>query len=184
MTVHQLKVTLADVRPVVWRRLQVRSETTLAELHRVLQVAMGWEDYHMHAFHRGWGQYGGSQGGDSSPESVSLAAVLPEVGDEMIYQYDFGDDWEHVVEVEKILTGTRSDTPYPRCIAGRRACPPEDVGGPPGYADMLRALRARKGPRYQEIREWLPRGRFDPEAFDLDAVNADLRQLGAVTAGG
>lgn len=176
MTVHQLRVTLDEVEPVVWRRVKVSSQTTLAQLHQVLQVAMGWQDLHLHAFHVGWDRYGGM---DGRGEDATLAQVLPQAGGVMGYQYDFGDDWQHVVEVEKVLTRVRAGTVLPCCTAGRRACPPEDVGGPPGYAAMLSALRSRKGWRYQQAREQLGRSRFDVEAFDLAEVNAELAALAA-----
>jgi len=158
---------------MVWRRLQVHSDTSLTQLHEVLQIAMGWENYHLHAFESGGERYG--SGGNGSPEDISLGLVLPAIGDTMIYQYDFGDDWLHFVQVEKILT--RTQAALPRCTAGRRTCPPEDVGGPPGFDDMLRALRARKGYRYHEIKEWLGTSRFDVDGFDLAAVNARLAKL-------
>jgi hypothetical protein len=171
---HQLKVTLVGYTPTIWRRLQVGSATTLAELHEVLQIAMGWENLHLHAFEAGWDRYDGSGSGEAR---ATLAEVLPNVGSSMVYVYDFGDDWRHLIGVERVLVrGHLTDT-YPRCIAGGRACPPEDSGGPWSYADMLKALRARKGPRYHEIKEGLPR-RFDPEAFDLSAVNDELARLG------
>lgn len=131
---------------------------------------MGWEDYHLHAFEIGWDRYGGGEGRDETV--VTLADVLPRPGGSMLYTYDFGDNWHHVVEVEKIHRPGPGAT-YPRCSAGRRACPPEDCGGPPGYYDMLRALRARKGLRYREIREWLS-GPYDPAAFDVADVNERL----------
>lgn len=176
VTVHQLRVTLDEVEPVVWRRVKVASSTTLAQLHQVLQAAMGWQDLHLHAFHVGWDRYGGM---DGDGESATLAQVLPRAGAVMGYVYDFGDDWQHVVEVEKVLTRVRAGTVLPCCTAGRRACPPEDVGGPPGYAAMLSALRSRKGWRYHQAREQLGRSRFDVEAFDLTEANTELARLAA-----
>ncbi len=172
MSVHQLKVTLADITPPIWRRLQVRSDTTLATLHELLQIAMGWEDYHLHAFGNG---FGNAYGEDINESTVALNEFAG-VGDHLSYTYDFGDTWEHDILVEKILTRPRPGTVYPRCTGGRRACPPEDCGGPPGYVAMLRALRARKGARYREIKEWLA-GPYDPEAFDLAEVNEQLAKL-------
>lgn len=105
---------------------------------------------------------------------VTVGEVLPKQGDRMIYMYDFGDCWHHIIDVEKIHR-PHPGTTYPRCSAGRRACPPEDAGGAYGYADMLKALRARKGSRYREIKEWLS-GPYDPEAFDLTTINAALAE--------
>ena len=173
MSIHQLKVTLATIAPPIWRRLHVCSEATLAELHLVLQNAMGWEDYHLHFFEVGWTRYGGGEGRDET--AVTLGGVLPREGDRMMYRYDFGDNWDHIIDVQKIHR-PHSGTTYPRCSAGRRACPPEDCGGPYGYVDTLKALRARKGPRYREIRESL-NGSYNPEAFDLPTVNKELAEL-------
>lgn len=128
---------------------------------------MGWEGYHLHCFEVGWDRYGDGEG--RSEKAVTLGTVLPMVRGSMRYTYDFGDDWHHVIDVEKIHRPGPGIT-YPRCTAGRRACPPEDCGGPSGYVDMLKALRARKGVRYHEIKEWLS-GPYDPAAFDLAEVN-------------
>jgi hypothetical protein len=142
VSIHQLKVTLATITPLIWRRLHVRSDATLAELHQVLQSAMGWENYHLHAFEVGWNRYGGGEGRDET--AATLAGVLPKEGDGMIYTYDFGDEWQHVIDAREDPSAPPRHS-VPRCSAGRRARPPQDCGGPYGYADMLKALRARKG---------------------------------------
>lgn len=169
-TVHQLKVTLLEITPPVWRRVHVPSATSLYGLHAVLQVAMGWEDAHLWELAARWERYGGQEGHD--PHAVTVGQVLPEVGAGAGYTYDFGDFWQHVVEVEKIHRPAPR-TAYPRCSVGRRACPPEDCGGPEGYYDMLKVLRSRKGWRYRELRE---NGlhKYDPAAFDREAVNREL----------
>jgi DNA invertase Pin-like site-specific DNA recombinase len=176
--VHQLKVTLEEVEPLVWRRLQLKSAATLADLHVAIQVAFGWEDYHLHVFTARWGERYGHEG---RPETITLAQVAPNVGDRLGYVYDLGDYWQLLITVEKVLAGTRPrpGTSYPRCTGGRRAAPPEDCGGPYGYADMLKVLRSRKGWRYRELRERLGTGRWDAEAFDLDEVNTALARTAA-----
>jgi hypothetical protein len=141
--VHQLKVVVEDISPQIWRRVQVASDSTLAQLHVVLQTVFGWEDYHLHTF-------GGS---DDEEHRLSLEYVAPAAGDQIGYRYDFGDNWNLHITVEKILTRPRPGAAYPRCTAGRRNGPPEDSGGPYGYYDLLRALRARKGYRYREARD-------------------------------
>jgi Plasmid pRiA4b ORF-3-like protein len=171
-TVHQLKVTLVETEPAIWRRVQVRSETTLAELHRVLQVAMGWEDVHLHAFGAGGGH-------DGEWEARTRLDEAAGHGGGLTYVYDFGDHWEHEVVVEKVIVRPRPGTFYPRCTGGRWTCPPEDSGGPPGFSTLLRALRHRKGLRYREAREFLGGGRFDVDALDLEAVNRELARLSA-----
>lgn len=168
-SVHQLKVTLQEIQPTVWRRVHVPSTTTLYGLHAVLQVAMGWEDYHLWSFWIRGREYGPEE---RSPWGVTLGRLLPEAGATAGYTYDFGDHWQHTVEVEKVHRPA-PHTAYPRCSAGRRACPPEDSGGPEGYYDTLKVLRSRKGWRYRELRE-NGLGKYDPAAFDLDFVNREL----------
>ncbi|MFD8565165.1 plasmid pRiA4b ORF-3 family protein [Streptosporangium canum] len=144
-SIHQLKVTLREVHPPVWRRVHVPSTVTLVELHEVIQVAMGWEQHHLHVFSDGDRQYGDNARDETA---VTLAGLIPKAGDWLGYRYDFGDCWDHDVEVEKVHRAGAKTT-YPRCSAGGRACPPEDSGGPEGYAEHLRALRHRKGWKYK-----------------------------------
>lgn len=175
VSIHQLKVILTGIAPPIWRRVHVRSDATLAELHGVLRDAMGWRGRHLHAFGLGWTRYGDGEGRNEN--AATLAAVLSRQGDRMIYTYDFRDNSHHTVEVEKIQRPQPGAT-YPRCSAGRRASPPENSGGPCCYTDMLTAIRARKGPRYREIREWGDH-RHDPKGFDLAAINATLAEASA-----
>jgi hypothetical protein len=143
--VHRLRVALLDVGPpTVWRRVHVPSAATLGVLHQVVQAVMGWQGHHLHAFTAAWGRRSDADTPDT--ETVALAAVLPKVGDRLVYVYDFGDHWEHLIEVEQVHRPAPRIR-YPRCPAGAGACPPEDCGGPPGYHDLQRALRSRKGPR-------------------------------------
>lgn len=131
MTVHQLKVTLAGVSPPVWRRLHVPSGTTLGALHEVLQAAMGWEGHHLHCFEVGWDRYGDGEG--ESEVAVTVGAVLPKAGGAMVYTYDFGDDWHHVVEVEKIhQTAPASATRVARPAGGLAR--PRTAGGLTGIS--------------------------------------------------
>lgn len=172
-TVHRLKITLRDVRPPIWRRLLVPSATSLGELHEHIQTAMGWFDYHLHAFQVDSMTYGIDDGeslGEPPQDeaAVALADVAP-AGVSFTYTYDFGDNWEHVIEVESI-DPVEPGAQYPRCIAGRRASPPEDCGGFPGYLELIEALADPAHPRHVELREWVG-GEFDPERFDLDQIN-------------
>ena len=175
-SVHQLKVTLQGVRPPIWRRLRVPSDVTLAKLHRILQVAMGWEDGHLHRFRVGAASYGdrGLLGDvvDRSERTARLDQVASSEQSTLWYEYDFGDGWEHVIVVEAVLApepGVR----YPICVAGKRACPPEDCGGPWGYGELLEAIGAPTHPAHTELVTWLG-GSFDPEAFDVADVNRRL----------
>jgi hypothetical protein len=173
--VHRLRVALLDVGPpTVWRRVHVPSAATLGVLHQVVQAVMGWQGHHLHAFTAAWGRRSDADTPDT--ETVALAAVLPKVGDRLVYVYDFGDHWEHLIEVEQVHRPAPRIR-YPRCPAGAGACPPEDCGGPPGYHDLQRALRSRKGWRYQQAREAFGAGRWDPAAVDLAAADAALEPL-------
>ncbi len=176
-TVHQLKVTLRQVKPPVWRRIVVESDRTLGELAPVLEAAMGWLGGHLHVFDVGGTRYGTPDpdwGMDDLDENrIRLGDVLPKVGMKMRWDYDFGDGWEHDVLVEAIATPERG-VEYPICLAGRRACPPEDCGGPWGYADLLEALANPDHPHHEELSEWAPFD-FDPNHFDRDETNEAMR---------
>jgi hypothetical protein len=177
--IYQLKVTLQGIRPPIWRRVQV-PDCTLGDLHDLIQVAMGWESGHLHQFEIDGVHYGPQEddpwvpGGDMKVEdeaSFLLSQVLRGTK-KFHYEYDFGDGWQHDVLFEKVV-GREAGTKYPRCVAGKRACPPEDVGGPWGYADFLAAIADPKHDRHEEQLEWIG-GKFDPEAFSTEEVNQDL----------
>jgi hypothetical protein len=168
----QLLITLHEVYPPVWRRVHVRADTPLSTMNEVMQVAMGWEGRHLWRF----GPWLFDRvNGEYTPTST-LSDLLDQPGQAIGYLYDFGDQWEHRIELEKIVARPRTGTILPRCSAGKRACPPEDSGGPSGYEDLLKALRARKGWRYRHARE-LCGGKFNPEAFDKDEINHQLTSL-------
>ncbi len=174
--VYQLKITLRDIKPPIWRRVQVK-DCTLNQLHDLIQTCMGWDGYHLHAF-----EIGGEQYSEPDPDGmmetederkVKLSQVVAGGIKKLTYTYDFGDNWDHVIQVEKTLEA-EAGVRYPRCIAGKRACPPEDCGGPWGYAEFLEAIRDPKHERHEELLEWVG-GEFDPEKFDIEAVNEELR---------
>jgi len=180
--IYQLKVTLKDSKPPIWRRLQVPGSITLLKLHRVLQVAMGWEDYHLHSFVANGLSYGTTDPdfpplgtGTVEEQGVKLCQIAPDVGARFVYNYDFGDSWHHQVAVEKLLPA-QAGAAYPVCIAGKRACPPEDVGGIWSYDDFLDVIRNPSHPEHDELLEWAG-GDFDPERFDLEAVNSALKRV-------
>jgi len=173
---YQLKVTLRGIRPPVWRRLLVRGNLTLNRLHNVLQIALGWTDSHLHQFRVRGKIYGvpdpeGPDWGTATLDErrVKLASVAPAERTRFIYEYDFGDGWEHEVLVEKILPPD-ADAELPVCLAGRRACPPEDCGGIWGYENLLRVVADPEDPEHGEMLEWLG-GAWDPEEFDPAMVN-------------
>jgi len=173
--VFQLKVSLRSIRPPVWRRLLVSGHATLAQLHRAIQVAFGWEDYHLHVFTVHGEEYGPRDPDgemEVHSEGIELAKLCLGAKAKFRYEYDFGDGWVHDLTVEKILVHEDSLV-VPVCLGGKRACPPEDCGGAGGYEDMLEALEDPSDPRHEELAEWLG-GKWDPEAFDLEAVNGRL----------
>jgi len=172
--IYELKVTLREIYPPIWRQVHVRSDTTLAKLHEVLQFAMGWSNSHLHLFETEDERYG-----VPDPEldlhderRVRLDRLLTRLGDRMVYEYDFGDSWEHDVVLERILEPQKGAR-YPRVIAGQRACPPEDCGGVPGYEEFLSIIADPRHPEHEEMVEWAG-GPFDPEAFDVNQKNRML----------
>jgi hypothetical protein len=177
--IYQIKVTLKDSKPPIWRRILVRSDITLAALHRILQAVMGWWDYHLHQFIVGqtyFGQPHPDYGFEMRDERrVRLNQIAPSEGSRFVYEYDFGDSWEHILLLEKVLEPEPGQQ-YPVCVKGKRACPPEDVGGVWGYEGFLEAIGDPDHPEHEEYLEWIG-GEFDPEEFDLDAVNEALRAL-------
>jgi hypothetical protein len=176
-TVHQLKVALRRAQPPVWRRIVTRSEVTLADLAPVLEAAMGWESYHLHLFEADGVRYTMSDSDSEDDElderQFRLGDVLPDVGKEMRFDYDFGDGWQHDVLVEAVFP-LEPGVAYPVCLAGSRACPPEDCGGPWGYAELVEALADPSHPDHNDLKEWaLPD--FDPARFDLEATNEAMK---------
>jgi hypothetical protein len=173
-TVLSLKIALRGVKPPIWRRLLVPGTMTLGDLHQAIQAAMGWEDGHLHAFDIDGRQYGDRQTVDDVADEnrTTLNALLKSGVARFHYTYDFGDNWEHVVAIEKTQPAIDGDG-YPICIAGKRACPPEDCGGPWGYQHLLDALADPAHPDHAEQTQWVDED-FDPEHFDPVGVNAVL----------
>jgi hypothetical protein len=169
-----LKVTLRDTKPPIWRRLVVPGAMTLGDLHQAIQAAMGWDDAHLHAFDIAGREYGDpdSVDGVADAERLSLNAVLTSGVRRFTYTYDFGDNWEHMVLIERPRRPLEAVS-YPACIAGQRHCPPEDCGGSWGYQDLLAVLADPTHPDYPERVEWVGED-FDPEAFSVDVANARL----------
>lgn len=176
LPIYQLKITLQHVEPPIWRRIQT-SNCSLEDLHEIIQVAMGWDDEHQHAFVVEGEEFGNPVfGGDFDHDSrfVRLGAVLEHGYARFRYDYDFGDDWQHHIDIEKTLP-IEPGVCYPRCLAGERACPPEDCGGPYGYPEFLETLENPEDKDHEETLEWV--GEFDPNKFDLDDVNQGLYHL-------
>ncbi|SCL31357.1 plasmid pRiA4b ORF-3 family protein [Micromonospora inyonensis] len=176
--IFQLRISLAGVRPSVWRRVLVPGGYTLDRLHRVVQHAMGWRDCHLHSFEIDGVQYGAPDPDDGLASRDELDTRLDMAvgkGNRFQYTYDFGDWWEHELVVEDVLTAD-PDGRYPACLDGEHACPPEDVGGPAGYRLLLDALADPAHPRHDAMRDWLGRS-FDPSVFDAGRASTLLRRF-------
>jgi len=176
--VYQLKVTLEDCEPPIWRRFAIVGDAVLVNVHYVLQVVMGWQAYHLHEFRVGDAAYGEITP-DSDPEMfdeahVALETVLTRPKDKLTYIYDFGDDWRHKVVLEKIYP-YEADEPVVVCLEGARACPPEDCGGPPGFEHFVEAISDRRHPDHEMMLDWY--AEFDPEEFNLEEINTLLIAL-------
>ena len=179
--IYQLKVGLRGATPPIWRRLEVPADISLARLHRIIQIAFAWDDSHLHVFQTPYGEFGipDAELGHRAEAPVTLEQVAPTVRSAIRYTYDFGDDWEHDVVVEKVLDRD-STISYPRCTGGRRAAPPEDCGGIWGYAELAQAVTDPTHPGHEDRLEWLGLGDaadFDPAEFDAQRVTQTLSEL-------
>jgi len=173
---YELKVALKEIEPPIWRVLQVPPRTSLLRLHRILQRAMGWTNSHLHLFN-----VDGKLYGEPSTEwdfevldsrKMTLEKIFTEGRTSFLYEYDLGDSWRHEIK----LLGTVDGEEKPGCTAGARACPPEDCGGTTGYYDLLVALSDPDHEEHDTMLEWVG-GKFDPNTFDVAAVDRVLKRL-------
>lgn len=175
-SVHLLRITLLDITPRVWRLLRVPSTTPLSVLHPIMQVTMGWEDRHLHEWRVGdrtLGSAGEEDWGEElEDESEFELGELADADSVIHYDYDLGDGWEHLIEVVSVEPYTASVPPV-EVLDGARSAPPEDSGGPSGYEHLLDALNDPDDPEHDEVVAWLGDA-FDPEEFDIHAVNSRL----------
>ncbi|MCP5487634.1 MAG: plasmid pRiA4b ORF-3 family protein [Verrucomicrobia bacterium] len=178
----QLTIALKYIRPTIWRRVIVPATCTLAKLHDIIQIAMGWQDCHLHAFEVDGKRYtspafdADNEMGMESEDNVRLSDLVWKKVKTFGYEYDFGDSWLHELTIEKTLP-IDSSAKRPICLAGARACPPEDCGSFPGYTNILKALKAKKKSASQvELLDWLGDD-YDPESFNIDMVNHLLMML-------
>jgi len=180
--IARLKITLRDVEPKVIRQIEVPVDLRLDRLHQVVQAAMGWTNSHLHEFRAGrstWGTSGmGGPIGDSfhSEKGATLQDLLDAGGGKAFhYIYDFGDDWDHEVRVERITEAEPGAT-YPRLLKAERRCPPEDVGGPWGYAHFLKAMADPAHEEHEELLEWHG-APFDPQDAEPERIARDFAKL-------
>jgi hypothetical protein len=178
MIVH-IKIKLLGVsKPPVWRRLQLHADTRLDHLHEMIVTAFGWQDYHMHVFTSGPEEFGlpDPELGHTDERRISLGQLIGGIGDRLRYTYDFGDDCEHEIVIEDLLD-TDPDTHYPVLVAAKGACPPEDCGGPWGYADLKAILADPSHEQHREMLDWLGldnSSAFDPNAIPTDQIEQNL----------
>ena len=203
--VHELKIILHRSKPPIWRRIAVPSDIKLSDLHVVIQIVMGWTNSHLHQFvirnpkprptpqellsldipariermmmsrDRCWSDPRMELEEAEDETKTRLSELASAVKSKFIYEYDFGDGWDHQIEVVKIGPPAEG-IDYPVCLKGKLACPPEDCGGIWGYYAMLEALKDPKHERHEDFTDWIGDS-FDPERFDLDEINAELAKL-------
>lgn len=173
--IFQFKITLKEVDPPIWRRIQVQ-DCTLETFHVMIQIAMDWHDEHMHEFVVGERRFGRVVDADVEQEaSIRLSDIVPTLGKKAKFEYiyDFGDDWRH----EIVFEGIQPPNPklkYPACVEGERACPPDDVGGVYGYMDFLEAIADPDHDQHDEMLEWI--GKFDPDRFNAKTATKEMRE--------
>jgi hypothetical protein len=172
---YELKVSLKEIRPSIWRVIQVPSDTNLRRMHKILQTAMGWENTHLYLFTVDGNRYSEPSTDWSVMDSrmLTLNKIFAGGKTSFKYEYDMGDGWVHEITLKKQI---ESNNTKPGCIGGARACPPEDCGGVPGYYRLLEALSDPKNEEHDAMVEWVGEG-YDPEAFDLAAVDQALKRL-------
>ncbi len=172
-SIFQLKISLNGIKPPIWRRFLVPDNIQLSSFHILLQIVMGWTNSHLHQFISERTFYGtpdddfGMEIEDE--DDFQLSDLLKKEKDSILYEYDFGDSWEHKIVLEKILP-VDADVEIPCCIKGRRACPPEDCGGVWGYQNLIEAIEDPSNPDHDEMLEWVGEA-FDPEAFSIEETN-------------
>lgn len=174
LPIFQLKISLQHISPPIWRRVEV-NDCDLEELHEIIQIVMDWDDMHPHAFVIGGEQYGTHGECDYDSRFVRLSEIVEQGHTRFQYDYDFGDDWKDIIEIEKTLSSEQG-VRYPRCVKGERACPPEDSGGPHGYPYLLEKLQDPEHEEHDEALEWVGDD-FDPEKFDVEETNGGLLRL-------
>lgn len=179
MNYYCLRLELTRISPMIWRRLMVPATITLPQLHRAIQGAMGWTNSHAHQFQINDQRYGepDPHGGSTmiDERGIRLSSVLTDDVREFLYTYDFGDDWLHRVVVENVQEANPA-WDGSLCVAGQRACPPEDVGGVPGYGELVDAITDLGHEQHSDMLRWVG-GAFDPDGFDINSANLRIRPL-------
>jgi hypothetical protein len=177
-----LRLEIAYIEPLIWRRIAVRSSMNLKALHKIIQAAMGWLDYHLWEFTTDERRYGILIPDDpdwnrriNNATSTKLSTLLATGVTQFGYMYDFGDNWEHRIIVEDIKPAVAGE-PYPSFLGGERRCPPEDCGGPPGYFEFIESIASKRGKKAKEALEWYG-GPYDPEDIDEQNIATAFERL-------
>lgn len=176
----QLKIFLEE-KPEIWRRFIIPHNITFEKLHNLIQIVMGWENYHLHEFNINNLKIippdeGFLEKNEINPKKTKLNDFIKLKINEIKYLYDFGDSWEHIILIENILESDSDKKLIPVCIGGENACPPEDCGGIGGYEEILEIKKNKKHPQYKElIADWLGE-KFDPKKFDINKINKRLQK--------
>jgi hypothetical protein len=178
----QLKIRLLESKPSIWRRFVVKDNITFHQLHEIIQIVMGWGNYHLYEFMIGNLSITDEEtvkesfyGNALDSAKTKLNEFIDTEKQKMKYIYDFGDSWEHNITVEKILPDDEKLN-YPVCLAGKNACPPEDCGGINGYYEFLEVIQNPEHPKHKSMLKWIG-GKFNPEKFDLESVNQKLKTI-------
>jgi len=182
---YQIKISLKGSKPKIWRRIILSADTFLEDFHKIIQTTMGWTNSHLHQFIKNKTYYtvpldddfyGFNEAVDYIKEKIRVDDLLFSEKDKIVYEYDFGDGWEHEILLEKIIL-VDLKMKVPVCVAGKMECPPEDCGGIWGYYNLLEVVQNPKHPDYKDTREWFE-GDLDPEYFDKDEINELLKEEG------
>ena len=175
---YEIRVQLRDIEPPIWRILRVPSRTSLLKLHKILQRAMGWTNSHLQLFQIDGKPYGEGEfnwGFDIQDyRGMMLDKIFTAGRTSLLYEYDLGDSWRHDITLLGTVEGEAGEKIA--CISGVRACPPEDCGGVTGYYYLLEALADPEHDEHDMLMEWVG-GKFDPEAFGVEAVDQALKRL-------
>jgi len=173
-----LRIEIKDIEPLIWRRVAVRSSMNLMALHKVIQAAMGWLDYHRWELvveERKYGILDPDRPHVKNGATTQLATILVSGVTEFDYVYDFGDNWEHRIVVEGI-SNAEADAKYPRFLGGERRCPPEDCGGPPGYFEFMENIANKRSKKAKEALDWYG-GPYHPDDIDVEQINVTLGRI-------
>lgn len=174
----KLRIKILDIEPEIYREILIKNDITFKKVHEIIQLSFGWTNSHLYNFDVNGILF-------SMPDKEfehndldvknKVTEFLIEKGQKALYTYDFGDNWEHEIEIVDVLKQEKGIR-YPKCLGGRRNGPPEDCGGIPGYEDVIDALTGKDKSEYEDLLEWL--GDYDPEKFDIDKINKTILNPG------